>query len=137
MIKISVRDVTSKGIDIDQTIPMEGIGLSSEEVDIRSPLNVKAHLSRVDNLIVAHTEVKADFGYMCARCLENLYSVETRRYTFDFELDPTVEYVDLGEEIRQETIMANPARILCKDDCKGICLGCGVNLNEEQCKCKK
>ena len=135
MIKISVRDITSNGLDIDQSIPKEGIGLSSEEVDIRSLLHVKARLEKVDNFIVADTHIKAEFGYMCARCLQELYSTEERSYKFDFELDPSVEYVDLGEEIRQEIIMANPARVLCSKDCKGICPQCGANLNIEQCKC--
>jgi len=135
MIKISVRDITSKGLDIDQSIPKEGIGLSSEEVDIKSLINVKAHLERVDNVIIADTRIKAEFGYLCARCLEELYSPEERSYKFDFELDSTVEFIDLGEEIRQEIIMANPPRVLCSKSCKGICPTCGANLNAEQCKC--
>ncbi len=136
MIKISVRDIPSSGLEIDQSIPKEGIGLSSEEVDIRSLLNVKARLEKVDNTIIANTHIKAEFGYMCARCLEELSSSEERSYIFDFELGPTVEYVDLGEEIRQEIIMSNPAKVLCSKDCKGICAKCGANLNIEQCKCQ-
>ncbi len=136
MIKIAVRDIPSNGLDIDQSIPKEGIGLSDEEVDIRSLLSVKARLDKIDNTVIASTRIKGRFGYMCARCLEELSSEEERSYIFDFELGPTVEYVDLGEEIRQEIIMANPARVLCSKDCKGICPGCGANLNVEKCKCK-
>src|SRR5277367_750023 len=110
MIKISVRDITSNGLEIDQSIPKEGIGLSSEEVDIRSLLNVKAHLQKVDNFIIADAHIKAEFGYMCSRCLEELYSTEERSYKFDFEINPSIEYIDLGEEIRQEIILANPAK---------------------------
>ena len=136
MIKIAVRDITSNGINIDQSIPKEGIGLSSEEVDIRSLLNVKAHLQKVDNFIIADTHIKAEFGFLCSRCLEELSSTEERSYKFDFEIDPTNEYIDLGEEIRQEIILANPAKVLCSKECKGICPKCGANLNNEKCKCK-
>jgi uncharacterized protein len=136
VIKISVRDITFQGLDIDQNIPKEGIGLSEEEADIRSLISVKAHLEKIDNTVIANTRIKANFGYLCARCLEELSSTEERSYKFDFEVTPTTEYIDLGEEIRQEIIMANPARVLCKKDCKGICPSCGVNLNIEQCKCK-
>src|ERR1039457_5030251 len=132
MIKISVRDIPSSGLDIDQSIPKEGIGLSSEEVDIRSLLNVKAHLEKANQVVIADTHIKAEFGYMCARCLEELYSWQEFSYKFDFEIDPTSEYIDLGEEIRQEIIMANPSKVLCSKDCKGICPQCGVNLNKEQ-----
>ncbi len=136
MIKFPVRDITSKGLEVNQTIPKEGIGLSDEEIDLRSPITVIAKIQRVDNQIVADTKVSADYGYFCARCLQDFHEVHNSHYHFDFEVTNDVEYIDLGEEIRQELIMANPARVLCKDDCKGICPGCGANLNLEQCKCK-
>ena len=104
-------------------------------MDIKSLINVKAHIEKVNNFIVADTKIKAEFGYLCARCLEDLYAKEERSYKFDFEVEPGTEYIDLGEEIRQEIILANPPKILCSEDCKGICPKCGMNLNKEQCKC--
>ena len=98
---------------------------------------MKAKLERVENQIVAHTTVSADYGYLCSRCLADFHDTHVSHYDFDFETGPTIEYIDLGEEIRQELILANPAKILCKTDCKGMCPGCGTNLNVEQCKCKK
>ena len=136
MIKIAVRDIKSSGLDIEQNIPKEGIGLSDEEVDIKSLINVKAHLEKVNSTVIADAHIKAQFGYLCARCLEELYTTEERSYKFDFEIDPTSEYIDLGEEIRQEIILANPPKVLCSKDCKGICPKCGANLNKEKCKCK-
>ena len=136
MIKISVRDVKAAGLDIDQTIPKEGIGLSYEEIDLRSPISVKAHLERTGNIILARAHIEADFGYLCARCLEELHEVQAIDYEFNFEVSPGVEYIDLGEEIRQEFLLANPTKVLCKEDCKGMCPRCGANLNLEQCKCK-
>ena len=136
MIRISVRDIPANGLDIDQSIPKEDIGLSCEEADIRSLLNVKARLEKVNNFIIANTRVQAQFGYMCARCLEELLSTQEFTYKFNFEINPQNEYIDLGEEIRQEIIMANPLKVLCSKDCKGICPQCGANLNLKQCPCK-
>jgi uncharacterized protein len=136
MIRISVRDIPASGLDIDQSIPKEDIGLSSQEADIRSLLNVKAHLEKTNNFIIANTCIQAQFGHTCVRCLEKLYSTQERSYKFDFEINPEIEFIDLGEEIRQEIIMSNPVRVLCGKDCKGICPKCGVNLNIEQCQCK-
>lgn len=136
MIKISIREITSAGLDIEQTVGREGIGLSDEEIDLRSPLEIKAHLERINNIVTADVHVAVDFGSTCARCLKDLHQNQEFDYHFNFDVEPKVEYIDLGEEIRQEIIMENPTRLLCKKDCKGICPGCGVNLNEEQCKCK-
>ena len=30
-----------------------------------------------------------------------------------------------------------PTKFLCNDDCKGVCVMCGKNLNKDQCDCKK
>ena len=30
-----------------------------------------------------------------------------------------------------------PSRILCKEDCKGLCSQCGANLNDHECSCQK
>ena len=137
MIKISIRDIPSTGLDIFQTIPKEGIGLSDEEIDLRSPIEVRARLEWVGNSVRAEARITADFGFICSRCLDDIHEIETFDYDFDFVIDPSIEYIDLGEEIRQEIILANPPRILCKDTCKGMCPKCGVNLNVEQCKCKQ
>lgn len=136
MIRIALRDISSKGLLIDQTIPKEGIGLSDEEVDISTPLTIHAELHRVNDTVFATTHLEADFGFLCARCLETIHEHQSRDYEFTFEVAHADEYVDLGEEIRQEIIVENPTRILCKEDCKGICAGCGTNLNIEVCKCK-
>lgn len=45
-----------------------------------------------------------------------------------FELDPLV---------REDIFLTLPSKILCKEDCKGVCQFCGANLNEGQCSCKK
>lgn len=135
MIKILLRDIGASGLTINQTIPKEGIGLSDEEIDLHSPLDIDASVERVGDVVHAKATVQADYGFLCARCLEEMHAVDKRVYDFNFEVNAGDEYVDIGEEIRQELIMANPVKVLCKPDCKGICEKCGTNLNLNQCKC--
>ncbi len=45
--------------------------------------------------------------------------------------------VDLAELARTAFILDMDTKTLCSPDCKGLCPGCGVNLNEEECRCKK
>lgn len=55
------------------------------------------------------------------------------------ELDKTElvgEVIDLGEILREELLLALPIKALCDEDCKGICPGCGAELNSEPCTCK-
>ena len=45
--------------------------------------------------------------------------------------------IDLGDLAREVFILNMPTKMLCKKDCKGLCAGCGVDLNVEPCRCKK
>ena len=45
--------------------------------------------------------------------------------------------VDLGDLARTVFILEMDTKTLCSEDCKGICPGCGVNLNQGKCVCKK
>ena len=44
---------------------------------------------------------------------------------------------DLEEIIRTVFVLNMDSRLLCSEDCKGICGGCGKNLNHETCVCQK
>ncbi|HEY85671.1 MAG TPA: DUF177 domain-containing protein [Chloroflexi bacterium] len=43
--------------------------------------------------------------------------------------------LDLTEVVRQSLYLAQPAQILCKEDCLGLCPQCGKNRNQVQCNC--
>lgn len=47
------------------------------------------------------------------------------------------DLVDLAPTIQEEVLAALPFRALCREDCKGLCPGCGANLNEAACGCAK
>ena len=44
---------------------------------------------------------------------------------------------DLEDIIRTVFVLNMDSKLLCKPDCKGICGGCGKNLNYEACSCQK
>lgn len=45
--------------------------------------------------------------------------------------------IEIHEIIREQIYLMIPIKSLCKEDCKGLCSGCGVNLNYERCNCKE
>ena len=47
------------------------------------------------------------------------------------------DHFDIHELLREEALLLVPEKRLCKDDCKGICQGCGASLNTEKCTCVK
>lgn len=43
--------------------------------------------------------------------------------------------LDMDEVVREQILLATQSRMLCRDDCRGLCADCGANLNEQQCSC--
>lgn len=46
-------------------------------------------------------------------------------------------YLDVDKLLYNEILIGWPAKVLCRDHCKGICSLCGQNLNEGTCDCKQ
>ena len=44
---------------------------------------------------------------------------------------------DLDDIVRTVFVLNLDSKLLCKEDCKGLCHRCGKNLNEGPCKCQK
>ncbi len=44
---------------------------------------------------------------------------------------------DLEDIVRTVFVLNLDSKLLCREDCKGICGGCGKNLNKEACSCQK
>ncbi len=44
-------------------------------------------------------------------------------------------HLNVDELINNELLLNWPMKILCKEDCKGICKVCGKNLNDGACGC--
>jgi uncharacterized protein len=44
---------------------------------------------------------------------------------------------DLEDIVRTVFVLNMDSKLLCKPDCKGLCCGCGRNLNVESCTCQK
>ena len=56
------------------------------------------------------------------------------------KMDLTILYIhgydlDVDELVYSEILVNWPLRVLCKEDCKGICSICGKNLNHGTCDC--
>ena len=96
-----------------------------------------------DNL---YSEVKLSFkhGENCARCNEALenrvvtdFNVTINGSTAEDDLNVAMidDKIDLTDLIKQSIYLAKPLKVLCKEDCKGICIKCGSNNNYDECDC--
>ena len=84
--------------------------------------------------------------YLCSRCLERVKvpiqfninemfypsgSVENEKEAETFCDDE----MDLTDVIQRSILENLPMKVVCKEECKGLCPKCGKNLNEGDCDC--
>lgn len=90
--------------------------------------------------------------FVCDRCLDsfdkNLIVDYRMSYVYDRNdagdvdegeitlLQTSTNEIDIDEDVRQYILLAVPLKLLCKEDCAGLCGTCGANLNYETCDCQ-
>ena len=91
--------------------------------------------------------VKFVLDLVCDRCLKQF----RQDYTMHFEhilvqklnsdnddyLVCADGVLDLEDTVRTDVLLELPGKVLCSEDCKGLCCQCGKNLNEGSCTCEK
>ncbi len=134
--KIKIKEIPRTGLEIKESVKAEEIGFRDDEMKVISPLKVRGEVHKARDVVNAKVEVAGKYEFSCARCLEPVVLSRKDVFAIHVEIEPTMDFVDLGEEIRQEMLLDISTIVLCKENCKGICPVCGANLNLEKCKCK-
>ena len=125
----------------EYTPEQELIELPSAE--IAGPIRINGTVSLTGEHS-AYVEGEVDYVIQgeCTRCLtstEKQYVLEFAESVEENNLDGYSvknDTIDLTKIVDDLIMMNSPITFLCDEDCKGICLGCGENLNNSQCKCK-
>lgn len=81
--------------------------------------------------------------YVCTRCLTKFYAEReipvTEIYQTEATDDDALVYdgktVDVLSLLRDTLIIELPYQVLCHEDCRGLCVNCGCNLNKDTCHC--
>jgi uncharacterized protein len=123
-----------------------------------SPVEIRIALFRMDDLYRGEGTATTQVELQCGRCLERFVlplevecslifsrscagedcpTAEERELAAEeIGLIPFAgEELDLRDAIQEQLLMALPVRPLCREDCRGLCPVCGVDLNRETCDC--
>ena len=161
--KFTVAELERQAIDFDESLApgtidfvedvrQTGILHTSGRADL-----LKEH--RGPGEIVDDIRIRASLDtrmeVACARCLEPVQqALET---SFDLIFRPAAADSDnadhaistseteigyyegdgvlLEDVLREQILLALPAKTLCREDCKGLCVECGRNRNTDPCDC--
>ena len=158
---IDIRDVLScenKEVQKTVTIEMESFVSRLGEFPIveKSPVTLQMTNKENERLFISG-EVEVVMLIPCDRCLEEVPTtlhfeidkeiplengtVRVASEEDDEEMDDTDYLIgfdlDVDKLIYREILVNWPMKVLCKEDCKGICKVCGHNLNKGECGCQR
>jgi uncharacterized protein len=143
---------------LEQGVHPLHIERSVDELDIPAleggggKLSITGAVTRNVDRLIFDLHLAAEARFDCTRCLEPFEREINAELHVEFNppflgqvddgtahtYDPTAKpYVDIFEDVRDAVFLAVPMKTLCKDNCKGICAGCGHDLNKESCICAK
>jgi len=128
--KIYVDDITSEGLEAAEEIDPQYLKLEMEQQGIvfTASVEAKARITKTGSEVFVSLSLEAPVEYTCSRCLAKLENIFKKNFNFNYEVKPG-DILDIDEDIRQELILNNPMKTLCRPDCKGLCPSCGQNLN--------
>ena len=136
-VKVAVDRIKQEPTELKETIPAKEWGMDSFDIEFVDDILIDCKLRRIDKEIITDTEVRTYRNITCSRCLEQVRQEVKQNFKKYYNIDNLGEYLDLDKDIREEVLLNFPMKVLCKPDCKGICPKCGVNLNQQECKCEK
>jgi len=134
--KIHAADIPDEGLKLKAKFDFHDPAMevdSKAEIFIRS-VDVTADIKKAGKEVFVDVALEGPCEYTCSRCLSKFQGVFKKNFNVNYEVEPD-EAIEIDEDIRQEIILSYPMKVLCKPDCKGICLNCGQNLNVVKCEC--
>ena len=126
---------------------------SSLELDSHFPNQVIAEVTveKSGTQIFLAAKVSTNGSFECDRCLTHFSFPLRSSYRMcyvteggaDSQVDPSelqivppgFSVIDLSEDVRQSVLLSVPLKLLCTENCKGLCPHCGTNLNSGICTC--
>ena len=139
-------------------ITLEGeadlIDFETQGISFVDLMEVKLSIQEIGSEYFCQAFLTAPVEVECCRCLTLFDDELTSDFNFSVKIGEGAsvlssdgeesdviklevgKYVaDLNDVIREALILALPIKPLCDPDCRGLCPNCGINLNEETCKC--
>lgn len=147
--RINISDLISNRygeMPLDVTVDIKKIYRGGEVFNLVEPVWIKGLLFRMEGNIILKGTLKAIIQTECNKCLDNVIKDlsfdfneiiinENEDDSADIMIDVNENSINLEDLIERLLILKLPMRVICMDDCKGLCPKCGINLNNSECDC--
>ncbi len=160
---LDIKDLEVRPREFEEELP-PGILDLGEDVRQVTPLRTTGRAELVEEHHGKHELIKdirlrgrlsTGLELPCARCVEPVKQEVKRDFELLYrplgtdagrdELSVTDAEAEIGyyqgdgilleDVLREQVLLALPLKVVCRENCKGLCPQCGKNLNQEQCSC--
>ncbi|TCO78998.1 YceD family protein [Marinisporobacter balticus] len=150
--KVSLAEIVEgqlKEVDLEIEDKIRVLSYFGDEIPLVTPVVFKGKAYDANGDIYIKGIVESMAEYSCCRCLKKfqqkiigeVHEKLIKEHSPKAEVD---EYfliknnmIDISEIMENTLILSLPMKIICDENCKGLCLVCGKNLNEQACDCEK
>lgn len=128
------------------------LDLSEQELNgskpFASPVRISGHAGNYTGIVELHATADFTLETACDRCAKPIsLSLATKIFhtlvtSLNDETNDELLLVNelrfnLDELVTEDIFLDLPSKLLCSEDCKGICSKCGADLNAGSCSCEK
>ena len=119
----------------EEEIQPEDMDMDIGAMHFPETLMLRAEACKSGHDLTVEAHVEGERTFTCSLCLEEFNNLFEKDFVLHYDIKG-LDFVAIDADVRDEILLDNPIRILCRPGCKGLCLTCGANLNEGACDCK-
>jgi len=126
-----------------------------ERISLTQPATVSGKVRLAGNEVFVNGHVETRAQVECDRCLQPVEAPVNTEFALEYipgseyesggaaelteaEMSVSVfdgQAIDVDEIVKEQIVLAVPTRMLCREDCKGICPECGADRNKGDSNC--
>lgn len=114
------------------------------------PVDVYLNVENTGRIFLAQGKLKTKVVFECSRCLKEFvfpvelnlhFNIAEKAYLDNCDEEETLFFtgdeLDITSYLEEEILLSLPLQPLCDKECRGLCPGCGADLNIDSCRCKE
>ena len=133
----------------------EDLNPVDERISLTEPASITGKVRLAGNEVFVNGHVETRARVECDRCLQPVEMPVNTDFALEYitgseyessgvaelteaEMSVSVfdgEAIDVDEIVKEQVLLTVPTRMLCREDCKGICPECGTDRNTGDCDC--
>jgi len=133
---VPIWRVSEERLLLDGRFDASAVGLSEDDPKFSGSIKATGYIYKAGDVAILNLDLNATRDISCSRCLSHFKNPYTTDLSLDLNLSELGRYLNLYPLIREELIINDPLNAVCREDCKGLCMRCGCDLNAQTCACQ-